>query len=104
MSRKNLTISLSLVVDASLSPTAKVIYLVLKSFQKGKADNLPAASIIVTHRQIIERSGFSHTTVVKALNNLESAGWVRRRRNSGSANKYIFTTPAADADGIASFY
>lgn len=51
------------------------------------------SSVIVIHADIIERSHLSKKTVMKSLDQLEQAGWIERKRNSGTANKYIFTNP-----------
>jgi DNA-binding MarR family transcriptional regulator len=82
---------LSVVTSDDLSPSAKVIYAILKSFQKGKTLPNNDSSVIVTHAEIIERSHLSKKTVGKALNQLEEQGWIEQERNLGSANKYIFT-------------
>jgi DNA-binding MarR family transcriptional regulator len=80
-------------MSEDLSSSSKVIYAILKSFQKGKAIANYDSSIIVTHAEIIERSHLSKKTVIKALNQLEQEGWIERERNLGSANRYIFTIP-----------
>jgi DNA-binding MarR family transcriptional regulator len=86
---------LSVVTSDDLSPSSKVIYAILKSFQKGKTLPNNNSSVIVTHAEIIERSHLSKKTVGKALNQLEQEGWIELERNSGSANKYMFTFPSS---------
>jgi DNA-binding MarR family transcriptional regulator len=86
---------LSVVTSDDLSPSSKVIYAILKSFQKGKTLPNNDSSVIVTHAEIIERSHLSKKTVGKALNQLEQEGWIELERNSGSANKYMFTFPSS---------
>jgi DNA-binding MarR family transcriptional regulator len=85
---------LAVVISDDLSPSAKVIYAILKSFQTGKTLPKNDSSVIVTHAEIIERSHLSKKTVTKALNQLEEQGWIEQERNLGSANKYIFAIPA----------
>ena len=94
-SKTNVILPLSVVTSNNLSPSAKVIYAILKSFQKGKTLPNNDSSVIVTHAEIIERSHLSKKTVAKALNQLEEEGWIEQERNSGSANKYIFTIPSS---------
>ena len=89
-SKTKVIIPLAIVICDDLSPSAKVIYAILKSFQKGKTLLNNDSSIIVTHAEIIERSHLSKKTVTKALNQLEQKGWIERERNLGSANRYIF--------------
>jgi len=79
-----ITIPNQLALDAHLSSAAKAIYLVLKSFQRGHQ------KLILTHKDIIERSNLSHLTVIKALKNLEERNWISIIRNSGSPNSYSF--------------
>ena len=95
MVRKTLAIDLNLLLDHHLSPTAKFIYQILKTFQHGQKHSA-VKSVTVTHRELTRRCGLSQNTVVKALNQLERTGWIRRERNSGAANKYLLTTPPAD--------
>jgi DNA-binding MarR family transcriptional regulator len=92
-SKTKVILPLAIVVNEDLSPSAKVIYAILKSFQKGKTVPNNDSSIIVTHTEIIERSHLSKKTVTKALKQLEEQGWIERERNLGSANRYIFTIP-----------
>jgi DNA-binding MarR family transcriptional regulator len=92
-SKTKIILPLAIVMSQDLSPSAKVIYAILKSFQKGKTVPNQDSSIIVTHAEIIERSHLSKKTVTKALNQLEAEGWIERERNLGSANSYNFTTP-----------
>jgi DNA-binding MarR family transcriptional regulator len=94
-SKTNVILPLSVVTNDNLSPSAKVIYAILKSFQKGKTLPNNDSSVIVTHAEIIERSHLSKKTVAKALNQLEEQGWIEQERNLGSANKYIFTIPSS---------
>ena len=91
--KTKIILPLAIVISNNLSPSAKVIYAILKSFQKGKTLLNNDSSIIVTHAEIIERSHLSKKTVTKALNQLEEEGWIERERNIGSANRYIFTIP-----------
>ncbi len=93
--RQNITLPLDLVLDAKFSSNAKVVYAVLKTFPKDKAqaDSLAYPGVTVTHREIIGRSHLSHHTVVKALTRLELAGWIIQERSLGSANRYYFTAP-----------
>jgi DNA-binding MarR family transcriptional regulator len=86
---------LSIVTSDNLSPSAKVIYAILKSFQTGKTLPNNDSSVIVTHAEIIERSHLSKNTITKALSQLDEEGWIEQQRNSGSANKYIFTIPSS---------
>jgi DNA-binding MarR family transcriptional regulator len=99
MSRKSVTISLTLITDPNLSTTAKVIYAVLKSFQSGKSGSLSAPSVIASHKEITNRSNLSQNTVVKCLNKLESVGWITRERTAGLPNTYVFTTPLTQFNG-----
>ena len=92
-SKTKVILPLAIVMGENLSPSAKVIYAILKSFQKSRIVPNQDSSIIVTHAEIIERSHLSKKTVTKALNQLEVEGWIERERNLGSANKYIFTIP-----------
>ncbi len=92
-SKTKVILPLAIVMSEDLSPSSKVIYAILKSFQKGKTIPNNDSSIIVTHAEIIERSHLSKKTVTKALNQLEEEGWIERERNLGSANRYIFTIP-----------
>lgn len=92
-SKTKVILPLDIVMSDDLSPSSKVIYAILKSFQKGKTIPNNDSSIIVTHAEIIERSHLSKKTVTKALNQLEEEGWIERQRNLGSANRYIFTIP-----------
>jgi DNA-binding MarR family transcriptional regulator len=91
-SKTKVILPLAIVMSEDLSASAKVIYAILKSFQKGKTIPTNDSSIIVTHAEIIERSRLSKKTVTKALNELEQEGWIERERNLGSANRYIFMT------------
>jgi predicted transcriptional regulator len=91
-SKTNVTIPLALVTSDNLSPAAKVIYAVLKSFQKGKTVSHNYSSVVVTHAEIMERSNLSKNTIMKAINQLMKTGWIVREINWGSANRYIFTT------------
>ncbi len=92
-SKTKVILPLAIVMSEDLSPSSKVIYAILKSFQKGKTIPNNDSSIIVTHAEIIERSHLSKKTVTKALNQLEEEGWIERERNLGSANRYFFTIP-----------
>jgi DNA-binding MarR family transcriptional regulator len=92
--RKNIVIPIELITDNNLSPSAKIIYAVLKSFQKGKPNINLAACVIVTHAEIAEKINISKTTIVKALSLLERNGWIEQQRNSGSANRCIFKAPS----------
>ncbi len=92
-SKTKVILPLIIVMSQDLSPSSKVIYAILKSFQKGKTIPNNDSSIIVTHAEIIERSHLSKKTVTKALNQLEKEEWIERERNLGSANRYIFTIP-----------
>ena len=94
-SKTIIILPLLVVTSGNLSPSAKVIYAILKSFQKGKTLPHNDSSVIVTHAEIIERSHLSKKTVAKALNQLEEQGWIEQERNLGSANKYIFTIPSS---------
>lgn len=89
-SKTKVILPLAVVMSNKLSPSAKVIYAILKSFQKSKTIPNNDSSIIVTHAEIIERSHLSKKTVTKALNQLEEEGWIEQERNLGSANRYIF--------------
>jgi DNA-binding MarR family transcriptional regulator len=89
-SKTKVILPLAIVMSQDLSPSAKVIYAILKSFQKGKTVANNDSSVIVTHAEIIERSHLSKKTVTKALAQLEAEGWIERERNIGSANRYIF--------------
>ena len=84
-------IPLAVITSEKLSPTAKVIYAVLKSFQTGKTLPNNHRAVVVTHAEIIKSSNLSKTTVSKAINQLVAAGLIKRKRNEGSANEYIFT-------------
>ena len=92
-SKTKVILPLAIVMSDDLSPSSKVVYAILKSFQKGKTIPNNDSSIIVTHAEIIERSHLSKKTVTKALNQLEEEGWIERERNLGSANRYFFTIP-----------
>jgi DNA-binding GntR family transcriptional regulator len=94
-SKTNIILPLAIVTSNELSPSSKVIYAILKSFQKGKTLPNNDSSVIVTHAEIIEKSHLSKKTVTKALNQLEEEGWIEQERNSGSANKYMFTIPSS---------
>ena len=98
MSRKSITIPLIFITDHNLSTAAKVIYVVLKSFQISKPDILFAPSVIASHKEITERSNLSQNTVVRGLNKLESAGWIARQRTAGLPTGYVFTTPLTQFD------
>jgi len=91
-SKTNVIIPLAIVTSEQLSPTAKVIYAVLKSFQSGKTITGNNSPVIVTHAEISQRSHLSVNTVMKALNQLAKVEAIIRERNEGSANRYIFTT------------
>ncbi len=95
--KKEILIPSALLLDTLLSPTAKLVYGVLKSFQIGKHASGVESSIIVSHREIMQRSGLSQKTVVKALNHLEAAGWIGRQINWGSASRYIFPIAKPEA-------
>jgi hypothetical protein len=58
-SKTNVILPLTIVMNENLSPSAKVIYAILKSFQKGKTIPNNNSSIIVTHAEIIEKSHLS---------------------------------------------
>ncbi len=90
MSRKNISLPLTLVIDDNLSTAAKVIYAVLKTFQTPKTNSPLNAWVIVTHNELMHRSNLSKHTIVKALNLLTATGWIQKQRNAGSANTYIF--------------
>lgn len=92
-SKTKVILPLAIVMSEELSPSAKVIYAILKSFQKGKTVANNDSSIIVTHAEISQRSHLSKKTVTKALDQLGAEGWIERERNLGSANRYIFTIP-----------
>ena len=92
-SKTNVILPLAIATSSDLSPSSKVIYAILKSFQKGKTLPNNDSSVIVTHAEIIERSHLSKKTVTKSLNQLEQGGWIEQERNSGSANRYIFIIP-----------
>ena len=87
-------IPLALAISDNLSPAAKTVYAVLKTFQTGKTVAHLNPSIIVTHAEIVNRSNLSKTTVMKVLNQLKANGWIDWKTNSGSANKYIFVNPS----------
>ncbi len=89
---------LDLILDGKFSPSAKVVYAVLKTFPKDKvpAVSLASPGVTVTHREIIGRSNLSRHTVVKALTRLVLAGWIIKERSVGSTNRYVFTTPVTE--------
>ena len=91
--KTHVIIPVALVVNGNLSPTAKTVYAVLKTFQTGKTAAHLNPSIVVTHAEITGRSNLSKTTVTKALNQLKANGWIEWKTNSGSANTYIFVNP-----------
>jgi hypothetical protein len=74
MSRKNISLPLTLVIDDNLTMAAKVIYAVLNTFQTPRTISPSDASIIVTHNEIRQRSNLSKYTIVKALNLLTATG------------------------------
>ena len=96
MSRKRLTINLSLdlILDAKISSNAKIVYAVLKNFVVGKPNSGRKLSVVVTRREIVEKSGLSLHTVTKSIGTLKRAGWICPEKIWGSANRYFFTTPA----------
>ena len=91
--KNHVILPLAIVISDDLSPAAKTVYAVLKSFQKGKTTPQNNSSVIITQAEIVERCHLSKVTVMKALNQLAKAGWIERERNIGSANRYIFTNP-----------
>ena len=92
--KTHVIIPLALVVSDNLSPTAKTVYAVLKTFQTGKTAVHLNPSIVATHAEIMNRSNLSKTTVTKALNQLKANGWIDWETNSGSANRYNFVNPS----------
>ena len=107
MKKKNVTVPLPLIIDSNLSSSAKVVYVVLKSFpptaagQPFAARPQPFASktsesaVVAAHQEIARRSRLSANTIVKALRKLEAAGWIVRERRLGAANRYVFSEPTA---------
>lgn len=81
-------------LDTKILSNAKVVYAVLESVPK--VATRYGSAVFITHREISEKSGLSHHTVVKALTRLERAGWLAQARSAGSANTYIFTTPDSE--------
>ncbi len=87
-----------LILDGAISSNAKVVYAVLMTFP---TDRVRAGSaVIVTHREVIEKSNLSHHTVVKCLARLELSGWIMQERTSGYANRYVFTSPVPQTNRI----
>lgn len=103
MKKKNVTVPLPLIIDSNLSSSAKVVYVVLKSFPPTAAVQPFAArpqpfapktrepAVVAAHQEIASRSGLSQNTIVKALQKLEAAGWIVPERRIGSANRYVFS-------------
>jgi DNA-binding GntR family transcriptional regulator len=92
--KTHVIIPLTIVTSENLSPAAKTVYAVLKTFQKGKTAAHLNPSVVVTYAEIVTRSNLSKTTVMKALNQIKANGWIDWETNSGSANRYIFITPS----------
>ncbi len=89
MRHNTIGIPIPCLFDPTVSTTAKVIYLVLKSFPKDKSSTSNEKIVTVSHSEIIGKSGLSQKTVVKALKNLESTGWIQKINEMGRKNKYI---------------
>lgn len=92
--KTHVIIPLALVISDNLSVTAKTVYAVLKTFQKGKTASYLNPSVVVMHAEIVSRANLSKNTVMKALNQLKANGWIDWETNSGSANRYIFMPPS----------
>jgi predicted RNA-binding protein (virulence factor B family) len=93
----NVIIPIALVTDPELSLAAKTVYAILKTFQTGKTLPHLNPSIVVTHREIMERSHLSKKTVRKAIGELVKTGWIEQQTNWGSANGYVFVNPTIGA-------
>ncbi len=83
------TIPFDLVLDPKVSANAVRLYAVLQSFVIGKPKKAVNPAIVITHREMVERSNLSQKTLVKSLTQLENAGWISKQTNLGSANRYV---------------
>ena len=95
MSRKRTTINLplELLLDTGISSNAKIVYIVMKSFLVGKPKPGQKIFVVVTRREMIDKSGLSLHTVTKSIAALKRAGWICPENIWGSANRYFFTSP-----------
>lgn len=72
-----------------LTPKAKWIYVVVRSFQfNGSGTSFPS------YPAIMERSGLSRASVARALAELEHFGWIGRDKKHGGSTTYVFFFPS----------
>jgi hypothetical protein len=72
-----------------LSSPAKWLYITLKSFAVDDAGRISAS-----YRQLRRKSGLTHSSVAKRLDELECFGWLERTKSPGLPNGYILTCPS----------
>ncbi|HEX8195905.1 MAG TPA: helix-turn-helix domain-containing protein [Pyrinomonadaceae bacterium] len=76
-----------------LSPQAKWLYVVLKSFENSKSKQLNPRQIIIQ-----EVSGLSKNAITQALKELEQFGWISRTMVKGKSTKYELNQPISDKE------
>ncbi len=75
---------------ADISPGAVKVYIALRAYKKngGGGNCFPSVP------KILSRSGLSAETVRRALNELESGGFILRHKSKGKSNHYTFPDSA----------
>jgi DNA-binding transcriptional MocR family regulator len=84
-----LKIPTSFLDDDRIKPTAFIVYAALVAFR-----NARSGACFPGVPTIAKRAGVSDDTVRIALNQLESAGWIKRLKNKGKPNDYLFPIPS----------
>ncbi|HLM62223.1 MAG TPA: hypothetical protein VK308_15570 [Pyrinomonadaceae bacterium] len=87
--RKNVSLPVGLVLDASLPLSAGRVYGALKFLQIGDDP------VRVSHRHLMELTGLSRNTVRVTITRMKKAGWLKVERYLGGLNTYDFSTPGA---------
>jgi Helix-turn-helix domain len=78
-----------------LTPTAKLVYVVLCSFQNNKS-----GKIYPSYEKIMARSGLGKNKVAAALNELHAFGWITRRKVFIGGNHYELLYPWNKQPGL----
>jgi hypothetical protein len=78
-----------------LTPEAKLVYTVLKSFENNKTKR-----IFPSYDKIQERSGLTRVAISKALRELKEYCWLDLKKNFGKSTDYVFTFPVLELNGL----